>query len=80
LLATLGYDLSGRLVTISDDTIAGRRVRCFTVGAASGPVQLCATPTGIPVRIAGGSVSFELTKLDSSVPTAIFRVPAPDSK
>ena len=80
LLSTIGNDVASKPVSTSDDTVGGRKVRCFTVGADTGSVELCATPAGIPVLIANGTVRLELVTLNTSVPSSIFSPPAGDTR
>lgn len=72
-------------VTVRDDDIDGREVRCFVVEPAedvdateapSEPSELCATPEGVLVTISGPEGTFELLELETAVDDAVFTPPA----
>lgn len=76
LVEDVTADLRGRTVTARDDTIRGRTVRCFTIAAPDQQSELCATPDGIPVRIATGDARLDLTELSNDVADQVFEPPA----
>ncbi len=67
---------SGQPVVVTNDTVAGRKVRCFTIAEPSDSLRICATANGVPVTIGNGAVGYQLTALDSSVPVSTFKPPA----
>jgi hypothetical protein len=71
--------LAGRPVTVRDDAIAGRPVRCFAFGAsADAPNEMCLSGDGIVLRVVTGASRLDLVELTlAPVPTAIFEPPAP---
>jgi hypothetical protein len=78
MLATIGNEVAGQSVAVVDNTVAGRQVKCFTVGSGTS-VELCATPAGIPVLIADSSIRLELISLSSTVGSSTFKPPANDT-
>jgi hypothetical protein len=75
MLDQLSQDLADSTVTVRDDTISGRKVRCFTATASGGPRDFCATSDGVPVLIAAGGARLELVSLDHNVPDSVFVLP-----
>ena len=80
------HDVQGRAVTVTDDTIAGHAVRCYTVAAgpslvppatATHPAQFCLSAENVPLRIDGGDGKpVEATNYDFAVPDSVFDRPA----
>jgi hypothetical protein len=73
--ATVAAATTGQSVAVSDTTMAGRKVRCFDVGAGPDALKLCATLNGIPVLVSNATVRYELATLDSRVPASSFTAP-----
>jgi hypothetical protein len=68
---------SGQPVAVTNETISGRKVRCFTIATPTGSLRLCATPAGVPVVIGNAAVSYQLVTLDTKVGAATFKTPVP---
>lgn len=79
ILSRVTGELEGRNVTARDDTIAGRKVRCFTVAATTEgqeEMEVCATFEGVPVLLAAGGARLELVELTEEADQAVFTPPA----
>jgi hypothetical protein len=75
LRTNLLAEIEGQEVTVRDETINGRDVRCFSVESASAG-ELCATNDGILVRISAAEGSFELVDAEDDVDDDVFEPPA----
>lgn len=76
-----GHDVQSREVTVTDDTIAGQAVRCYTVApaaAAARPTQFCLSAENVPLRIDGGDGKpTQATNFDLGAPAdSVFVPPA----
>jgi hypothetical protein len=75
------HDVTGKTVTVTEDTIAGTPVKCYSVPAASPtakPTQFCLSPENVPLRIDGGDGKpLNATNFDHDVPDSEFTPPAP---
>jgi hypothetical protein len=80
-LGGANHDVTGRTVTVTDDTIAGHAVRCYHVDPASAtakPSQFCLSAENVPLRIDGGDGKpVDATNYDFTVPDSAFTHPAP---
>lgn len=65
-------------VTVKDDVIDGRPVRCFTltVVAENKSSELCATEAGVPVRVSAEGANMRLIGFDADFDNAVFTPPA----
>lgn len=77
LLGSVIRELANKEVTVEDEEVGGRRVRCFTIRDAGQAAEQCITSEGVPVRLASGQARMELAELDEGdVDDDIFEPPA----
>lgn len=76
LFGTLARELEGADVTATDDTVADRDARCFTVARSGGEESQCMSLDGIPLSRVGGGAELVLDDLSEDVPDDIFTPPA----
>jgi hypothetical protein len=73
-------NVKGKDVTVSDDTIAGAKVKCYAVPAASSsakPSRFCLSDDNVPLSIDGGDgKATTATNYDTNVPDSVFTYPA----
>jgi hypothetical protein len=70
-------ELAKGQVSVKDDVVDGRPVRCFTLAAEGRSSELCATAQGVPVRVVSGGSSLHLVGFDAAVSDEVFVPPAP---
>lgn len=77
LIGAMVEQLAGTSVSVRDDTVQGRKVKCFvTSGGDDENAELCATAEGVPVVVRTESTRLELTKLETAVDDSVFTPPA----
>jgi hypothetical protein len=76
MVSTLTMQLSGRPVTERAGKIDGRSARCFHVGGADEPIDVCTNSDGVLLRNATPHVAYVITALDDNVPASVFNPPA----
>lgn len=77
MIATLKAQLSGRPVNEHPGKVHGLAARCFHVGGAGEPLDVCTNADGVLLRNATSEVAYEITDLDQDVPDSVFDPPAP---
>ena len=75
-LSALRAQLSSATVAATDDTVAGRAVRCFAIEASSQKARLCLQGDGLTVAVQSDQASLELVSADSNVSDDVFTAPA----
>lgn len=69
--------LAGKPVSVSDETVADQKARCFKAEVGTGSVEeLCLSKDGIPLRVTSGAAVLELQALELSVDEGAFEPPA----
>lgn len=76
LVRVITEAVAKREVSVKDETVAGRKARCFTVILETGDGEICVSSEGIPLRISAGPSRFELIELSTTVPDGVFKPPA----
>ncbi len=75
-LATIVALLPEGETTVADATVANLPARCFTITSGEQVAELCLTSEGIPLRVDDGSVRFEASLVEPTVPPEILALPA----
>jgi len=79
-LGGAGAGVTGRDMTVTDDTVAGHAVKCYTAEAANSsakPVKFCLSKEHVPLLIDGGDgKETTATNYDFDVPDSVFKYPA----
>lgn len=76
MFGNIARELEGADVLATDEEVAGRPARCFSLTAPSGEVSQCVSEEGIPLRLRGGGAELRLSELSDDVPEDIFTPPA----
>jgi hypothetical protein len=79
IVTNLTAQLTGRPVSEQPGKVRGRSATCFHVGGGTEPIDVCTNADGVMLRNASAKVTYEVTTLDTAVPDAIFKPPAPVS-
>ena len=72
--------LAGQDVTVTDDTIAGRKARCFSFASTDGKGKVCVTPEGLPLELKINEIDLLVDQVSTSVDDTAFVPPAPADK
>lgn len=70
-------ELQGADVVARDDTVGGRRARCFSFARDTGTVSYCLTPEGVPLTQTIGNEQVVIDVLDGAVDDSVFVLPTP---
>lgn len=70
-------NLNAKVVTATDQRVADRDARCYSIAGAEGTVEICVTPDGLPVRLSSSGSQIVLSGYDPEVPDDAFTPPAP---